>query len=466
MTKMFSLGLRPFRGLLALLALALMLAAPAAIAQDAAEDGPALAPEITDTASDIDIFTLRLIPLTKDELAAAAEAWLGIVRDKTEAVIEAQIRLADAEGEAADAARTALAELTTGRKALFDKYATVIDSWEKKGGDEAAIAEYRAYRSAIIVEETRTADAETLMTQALTWASDKDGGIQLVIDVSIILVSLLALYIVARTVRRLVGRWIGRVPNLSRLLQSFLVMVAYWITMAIGLMVVLSGLGIDISPVFALIGGASFILAFALQSTLGNLASGLMIMLNRPFDEGDYVDVGGVAGTVKSVSIMSTTLVTPDNQIIVVPNSNVWGNTITNVTTSPTRRVDLVFGIGYDDSIEAAQKVLEEIVAAHPLVMSEPAPVIRVHELADSSVNFICRPWVKGGDYWTVYWDLMRQVKQNFDAAGISIPYPQQDVHMHQAAPKTAPAERAAPPSTVSGGAGTASDQARGADGA
>ncbi|MEM8596669.1 MAG: mechanosensitive ion channel family protein [Pseudomonadota bacterium] len=437
------------------------------VAQEgAAADGPVLSEELLNPNADPETFELRLIPLTNEELAATAAEWLTIVRAKTEEVIEAQIRVGAAEGAAAEQARTALAEITTERKALFDKYSAVIDAWEKKGGDEAAIAELRAYRSAIIVEETRTADAETLMTQAFAWATDEDGGIQLLIDTVVIIGSLLGLYLFARIVRGFVRRWIGRVPNLSKLLQSFLVMVAYWLTFALGLMVVLSGLGIDISPVFALIGGASFILAFAFQSTLGNLASGLMIMINRPFDEGDYVDVAGTAGTVKSVSIMSTTLITPDNQVIVVPNANVWGNTITNVTTSPTRRVDLVFGIGYDDSIATAQQVLEETVAAHPLVLAEPAPVIRVSELADSSVNFICRPWVQGADYWTVYWDLMRQVKENFDSAGVSIPYPQQDVHMHQASSKPE-VDRPSPPSAVrSGGEGDADDEMKGAEGA
>ena len=195
-------------------------------------------------------------------------------------------------------------------------------------------------------------------------------------------------------------------------------------------MVVLSALGVDVSPVFALIGGASFILAFALQDTLGNLASGLMIMINRPFDEGDVVNVGGVTGKVQTVSIVATTVTTPDNQRIVIPNKNVWGNVITNVTASPTRRVDLVFGIAYEDSMADAAKIIADTVAAHPLVLSDPEPVIRVHELADSSVNFVCRPWAKTADYWAVYWDLTRQVKENFDAAGISIPYPQRDLHL------------------------------------
>ena len=140
--------------------------------------------------------------------------------------------------------------------------------------------------------------------------------------------------------------------------------------------------------------------------------------------------VGGIGGTVRSVSIVATTVTTPDNQVIVIPNKNVWGNVITNVTASDTRRVDLVFGISYDDSIEEAQKVITEIVRTHPLVLSDPEPTIRVNELGASSVNFICRPWTRTSDYWSVYWDLTQRVKTAFDDAGISIPYPQQDVHI------------------------------------
>jgi small conductance mechanosensitive channel len=403
-----------------------------------------LAPDIP-----LDELALRLTPLTVSELAAAAEAWRGIVKEKTKEVVSAQIAAQAAAQEdqesAAAEARERLAGLVAERGSLFDRYSTVIDSWEKKGGDETAIAEFRAYRNSIIVEETRTADFQTLLSRALAWTTAEDGGLKLAFDVLVVVAALFGLLIIARTLRRLARRHIARVPNLSKLLQAFIVGVIYWLVLAFGLMVVLSGLGIDISPVFALVGGASFILAFAFQDTLGNLASGLMIMINRPFDEGDYVDIGGVAGTVKAVSIVATTVNTPDNQVIVIPNKNVWGNVITNVTTSETRRVDLTFGIGYDDDIETAQQVLEKVVASHALVLPDPAPVIRVSTLGASSVDFIVRPWAKTVDYWTVYWDLTRQVKEAFDAAGISIPYPQQDVHIRQVATISTRAEHRDP---------------------
>ena len=409
--------------------LAMGLLAQAAAAQ---EDGPPpLPPAVTDPGIETEQLTLRLVPLTVDELAAAAAEWKAIVKSKTEEVVEAQLAVADAGGEsAASQARERVAELTAERQDLFANYSAVVDSWQKKGGDEAAIAQFRAYRNAILLEETRTADVRTLLAQAAEWATARDGGVQLLIDLAVIVASFLGLLVVARIVRRVARRWFGSVPNLSKLLQGFLSMAVYWVVLSIGFLIVLSAVGVDVSPVFALFGGAAFIFAFALQDTLSNLASGLMIMINRPFDEGDYVDIAGTAGTVKSVNVSSTTVTTPDNQVIVIPNKSVWGNTITNVTTSETRRVDLVFGVSYEDDLAAVQETLEQVVAAHPLVLKEPAPVIRVHELADSSVNFICRPWVKGGDYWGVYWDLMRQVKEAFDARGISIPYPQQDVHV------------------------------------
>ena len=221
-----------------------------------------------------------------------------------------------------------------------------------------------------------------------------------------------------------------RIPNLSMLLRGFLTMVVYWLTITVGLMIVLAALGVNITPLFALVGGATFIIAFAMQDTLGNLAAGLMIMINRPFDEGDYVAVAGVGGTVRKVSIVSTQVTTPDNQVIVIPNSKVWGDVITNVTASDTRRVDMVFGISYEDSIETAQKVLEDVVTAHPKVLSDPAPLIRVNQLAESSVSFIARPWVRAEDYWTVYWDLTRQVKEAFDANGLTIPFPQTEMRI------------------------------------
>jgi small conductance mechanosensitive channel len=158
-----------------------------------------------------------------------------------------------------------------------------------------------------------------------------------------------------------------------------------------------------------------------------------MILAYKPFDIGDVISTAGVSGTVDSMTLVSTHIKTFDNQQVIVPNNSIWGNVITNVTGLPTRRIDMVFGIGYSDDASKASEILLNILREHPKVLDDPAPVARVHELADSSVNLICRPWVKTADYWEVYWDVTRTAKERFDADGISIPFPQRDVHLYQA---------------------------------
>jgi small conductance mechanosensitive channel len=200
----------------------------------------------------------------------------------------------------------------------------------------------------------------------------------------------------------------------------------------LGLFVALSQMGLEIGPLLAGVGVAGFIVGFALQETLSNFAAGLMILIYHPFDVGDVVEAGGVGGKVDSMSLVSTTILTFDNQKLIVPNNKIWGDVIRNKTAETTRRVDMVFGISYADDINRAEQVLKDIIADHELILDEPEPMIRLNELGDSSVNFIVRPWTNTGDYWTVYWDVTKAVKQRFDAKGISIPFPQRDVHLYQ----------------------------------
>lgn len=397
---------------------------------DASGEEIALAQELIDPSISSEALAYRVIPLTTSELDPLAQEWLGIVQSKTAEIAERQVALLNDPSAATDAAYQEIVRLVEDRAGLFERFTTVVNALESKGGDPAVVSELRAYRDSVLFNETILASPKTIAFAFMNWLTRADGGLAIAIDIGVVVLAFLALLFVSRFARRLARLWIGRVPNMSKLLEAFLVGVVFWLVIAVGLLFVLAALGVNVTPLFAMIGGASFILAFALQDTLGNLASGLMIMVNRPFDEGDYVLVAGVGGTVRSVSIVATTVTTGDNQVIVIPNKNVWGNVITNVTASDTRRVDLVFGISYDDSIEEAEKVIAEIVRAHPLVLSDPEPTIRVHELGASSVNFICRPWTRTSDYWSVYWDLTHRVKTAFDEAGISIPYPQQDVHI------------------------------------
>jgi small conductance mechanosensitive channel len=202
--------------------------------------------------------------------------------------------------------------------------------------------------------------------------------------------------------------------------------------LVIGVLIALSQVGISMGPLLAGLGVIGFIIGFALQDTLSNFAAGMLFLLYRPFDVKDLVEAGGVSGLVSHMSLVNTTILTLDNQTIIVPNGKIWGDVIKNVTAQKVRRVDLVFGISYTDDIPKTEKILQEVVAAHEAVLDDPEPMIRVHELGDSSVNFIVRPWVKTDDYWETYWALTRAVKIRFDEEGVSIPFPQRDVHLYK----------------------------------
>lgn len=234
-----------------------------------------------------------------------------------------------------------------------------------------------------------------------------------------------------RIARRLAGRGLdsSRFP-VSNLLKRMIVSSIGNVILLIGILVALSQLGISLGPLLAGLGIAGFIVGFALQDTLSNFASGMMILMYRPFDVGDFVTAGGVTGRVDRMSLVNTTFTTLDNQVMVVPNNLIWQSVITNVTAQTTRRVDLTFGIAYSDDFATAERVLWEILDGYDKILPEPKPLVRLHELGESSVNIIVRPWVKTEDYWETYWDLTRAVKERFDAEGITIPFPQRDVHM------------------------------------
>jgi len=240
-----------------------------------------------------------------------------------------------------------------------------------------------------------------------------------------------------------VGRWLsGRITSLlTKLLKKnkvdaaltgFLSNLSYYALMVVVVIAAVGQLGINTTSFLTIVGAAGLAVGLALKDSLNNFASGVMIILFRPFGIGDVITAGGVTGKVQSIAIFNTIMTTGDNQRVIVPNGNIINSVITNITANDTRRIDLVVGIGYGDDIIKTKQVLADIVSADDRIMSEPAPVIAVSELADSSVNLIVRPWVKTSEYWDVYFDLMEKIKQTFDAEGISIPYPQRDVHLIQ----------------------------------
>lgn len=245
------------------------------------------------------------------------------------------------------------------------------------------------------------------------------------------LVALILGWMVVGILARLSRRALGRTkvdPTLATFLNNLLRMAL----LTLVVLMALQTLGVQTASFVAILGAAGFAIGFALKDSLGNFASGVLIMIFRPFKAGDYVEAGGASGTVVEVGVFATIIKTPDNKQVIVANTSITGANITNYSAYPTRRVDMVFGISYGDDIDQARKVLQDVLAADERVLKDPAPVLAVATLGDSSVNLHCRPWVNTPDYWDVYWETTEEVKKRFDAAGISIPFPQRDVHLHQ----------------------------------
>ena len=239
----------------------------------------------------------------------------------------------------------------------------------------------------------------------------------------------------------IVGRWLAntltdvvvRLLKKSRMddmLISFVASITKTILLLFVAIAALNKLGIDTTSLIALLGAAGLAVGLALQNYLQNFAAGVMLIVFRPFKAGDFVELAGVAGVVENIGIFSSVLRTGDNRELIIPNGAIYGGIITNYSARSTRRVDMVFGVAYDDDLKAAKELLRSIILADDRVLSDPEPVVAVSELADSSVNFIVRPWVKSADYWPVLWDTTEKVKLEFDAQGLSIPYPQMDIHM------------------------------------
>jgi small conductance mechanosensitive channel len=257
---------------------------------------------------------------------------------------------------------------------------------------------------------------------------------------------LLAFYglkIIAAILIFVVGRWIAKAlrnvikrmmtkGNVDEILISFVGNLTYIALLAFVIIAALNQLGIQTTSFIAIIGAAGLAIGLALQGSLANFAAGVLMIIFRPFQVGDYIEGAGVAGAVEKVQIFTTQLRTPDNKTIIIPNAKIMGDNITNYSAKDTRRVDMVIGVSYGDDLKKVREILEDILAKDDRILKDPAPTIGVLELGDNSVNFAVRPWVKRDDYWGTYFDVTETVKRRFDKEGISIPYPQRDVHLYE----------------------------------
>jgi len=264
---------------------------------------------------------------------------------------------------------------------------------------------------------------QLIETYVLPW------GINIVMALAIFVIGKMVVKMLVGLAKKLMVK-----AKVDSILVNFIASIVSTILLLFVVIASLNQLGVDTTSLIALIGAAGLAIGLALQGTLQNLASGVMLIIFRPFNAGDFVEAAGVAGVVEEIGIFTTVMRSGDNREIIIPNGEIFGGTITNFSKRATRRVDMVFGIGYDDDIKKAKDLLNRILAEDERVLKDPAPLVAVAELADSSVNFNVRPWCATGDYWDVYFDVHEKVKLTFDAEGISIPYPQMDVHQNKAA--------------------------------
>ena len=237
---------------------------------------------------------------------------------------------------------------------------------------------------------------------------------------------------IARKVHSGVAKSLQRTGKIDLTLSQFFASLARYLVLIVTVLAVLSQFGIETTSLVAVVGAAGLAIGLALQGTLSNVAAGVMLLIFRPFKVGDFIEAAGQAGTIKELNLFVTEMATGDNIKIIVPNSKIWGDSIRNFSANPTRRVDLVMGISYDDDIDKAMDVMRLVIAEDERVHKDPEPFIVVSELADSSVNFIIRVWVDSGNYWPVKFSLTKAMKMRFDSEGINIPYPHRTVYLHQ----------------------------------
>ncbi|RUO26425.1 mechanosensitive ion channel protein [Aliidiomarina minuta] len=271
------------------------------------------------------------------------------------------------------------------------------------------------------------------MNDVILWFQENQAGIFYYVGrLLIALMIIVGGFVISKAIGRTMIRRLDK-SQIDNAVVSFLVGILRTIIVVAALLMALSHVGIQTTSFIAILGAAGLAVGLALQGSLSNFASGVLIMIYRPFYSGDYVEAGNIAGTVLSIELFNTVLKTPDNKVVTVPNSQITNSPITNYSRQPTRRVDMVIGVSYAADLKKTKEVLMQVINEDERVLPDPEPRVAVTELGDSSVNLIVRPWVDSADYWPVYWDMMEKIKIRLDENGIGIPFPQMDVHLHQA---------------------------------
>ncbi|MFC5050740.1 mechanosensitive ion channel family protein [Rubritalea spongiae] len=383
---------------------------------------------------------MMLRPLTKEELELELQEWMNLLKqliaNSSGVNLEvARLKEEDLESEHAVALREKQLENRRHELILVKHINTVLSALEQKGGE---VETERLYVNAVVETKDATTKSATDQVTALAadfgvWFASHEGGEKFMQNALRFIVILIVFAVLGRLIAGITRRVMRRQHRGSVMLRQFIQKSIGLVIFFIGFLVALAAVGVHVASMLTAVGAGGVIIGFALQDSIANFWSGIMIMVYKPFDADDFISIDGVKGKVERMSFLNTTLVTIDNKELVIPNRNAWGNTITNYTARAVRRVDLVFRISYGDDIQRALNLLKEVAESHKLVLAKPEVTTGVQSLSESAVEIFVRPWTKTEDYWPVHWDLTKEVKERFAREGISIPKPQQEIVMHQA---------------------------------
>jgi small conductance mechanosensitive channel len=325
---------------------------------------------------------------------------------------------ADAESEKKNQLALSVTELQLQLTAIVSRFNVILEELEKKGGDAKP---YRQYIEAVTSINIDTKDAQGMGVRLLGWVKAEEGGLRWVGNIAKLIGIMIASIIVSQILAAMVNRLLSRLPGSSNMMRQFLVMLVKRGGVVVGLLLALTAMEVSLGPVLALIGGLSFILAFALQSNLANLASGLMIMFYKPFDVGDEIKLGELWGWVESITLANTQIKGLDGQVFTIPNNTVWGDTIENLNYGQTRKFTHWLRIGFDEDLTKVEQLLIEIIKSHTLVLADPAPKTEVWSIEEYYISVKANGWVKKDDFWIVNSDIIRMIQRRFDKEGIKL---------------------------------------------
>ncbi|PQJ29142.1 mechanosensitive ion channel family protein [Rubritalea profundi] len=380
---------------------------------------------------------MMLRPLGREELERELNEWMALMKQLIAESSRTNLQVLRMESklletEEGNALRTKQLDERRKELMLVKHTRTLIDALEQKGGD---VTDQRKYVDAVVVTKDVTNNSVDQISAFAAdfgvWFESREGGDRFLKKTIGFVAILLFFAVLAKLSGFIVRRILRRQKRGSRMLRQFVQKTIGFVVFFIGVIVALSAIGVQVGTMATAAGAGGLVIGFALQDSIANFASGIMIMIYKPFDMDDFVLIDGVKGKVEKMSFVSTTLVTIDNKELVIPNRKAWGNTITNYTGRSVRRVDFLFYISHGDDIERASTLLVELASKHDSVLGKPEPMVGVNSLSDVAVEIFLRPWVKTDDYWPVYWELTKQVKALFDKEGITIP--KQEILVHKA---------------------------------